>query len=191
MLKMKWFAFLLAVLALNSGSAMEEIKTAPDGSLRCGELRARLAWFDAEWRMTGQQPDTVEPLPGYPVIRNGLFELRAKFKLFHNAGVLELSERLETKNGFVRYTANLSSSRKLESRSCALAFELPVAAFEGKRLSIGNTRVTLSNDPATEYKPFYHVRSIAIPVSAETIIATCSFVALPLPNAARLAELGE
>ena len=164
MQKIKWLSLLLTALILSVGSATEEIKTAPDGSLRCGELRARLAWFDAEWRMTGQQSDTVEPLPGYPAIRNGFFELQAKFKLFHNAGTLNLVEKLENRNGVLLYTAALSSPQKLESRSCALAFELPVSAFEGKSLLIGATRVTLSNDPATEYKPFYHVRSIAIPM---------------------------
>ncbi len=151
-------------LAAAPSFAQEEIKTAPDGSLRCGVLRARLAWFDAEWRMTGQQPDTVEPLQNYPVVNAGQFELKAKFKLFHNVGVLDLTERLTFQADSMRYTAQLAPAQPLESRSCVLAFELPVAAFSGKNLLIGSTRVTLSDNPATEYKPFYHVRSIAIPM---------------------------
>lgn len=106
----------------------------PDGEILCGPLRLRLAWFDGEWRMTGQERGTVFPAPGYPLEQPELFELEGTLRLFHDAGELRLTERVELLPGTLKYRAALRGKPGMPCRSAALILELPVAEFGGKTL---------------------------------------------------------
>lgn len=113
--------FLILFLAVCTGlRGMAAPRITPDGEILCGPLRLRLAWFDGEWRMTGQERGTVFPAPGYPLEQPELFELEGTLRLFHDAGELRLTERVELLPGALKYRAALRGKPGMPCRSAAL-----------------------------------------------------------------------
>ena len=157
--------FLILFLAVCTAcAAWAAPRITPDGEILCGPLRLRLAWFDGEWRMTGQERGTVFPAPGYPLEQPELFELEGTLRLFHDAGELRLTERVELLPGALKYRAALRGKPGMPCRSAALILELPVAEFGGKTLKADGRPVTLDAvSPAAAY-PELRAERIAIPL---------------------------
>jgi hypothetical protein len=125
----------------------------PDGSFKYDHLRAQLAWFDGEWRMTGQNRESIRPSSGYPVVQTELFELDGVMKLNHSAGSLKLQETIRLRPSRMHYSAVLKGAGKMPCRNAVLILSLPVAAFGGKHLFADNQRITLSAEDAKANYP--------------------------------------
>ena len=157
------------------GAAADTLTITPDGGLSCGPIRARLAWFDGQWRMTGQENGTVIPAPGYPARTAVTCTLNGNLKLFHDAGLVNLQESITLQPHAVEYHAELNGNT-LECRSAVFILELPLAEFGDKKLMADAAGITLDKEnPKADYPVIHNCRKLQIPFREETITITGEF----------------
>lgn len=148
----------------------------PDGAFQYGSIRFQLAWFDGDWRMTGQDRESIVPARGYPVTQPELFDFEGEMRLNHNAGVLKLLENIRLLPGELRYQASLTGTPETGCRGAFFIIELPVAEFGGRDIVADGQKITLSADnPAASYPELKGVRTLQIPTADGPVTLSGNF----------------
>lgn len=136
-----------------------------DGSFKYDNVRGQLAWFDGDWRMTGQDRESIAPSAGYPVVQPELFDLDGTMKLNNNAGSLKIQETIRLSADTMQYSARLTGKKGMPCRNAVLILALPVNAFGGKNLLADGHAITMSAaNPSASYPELKNVKTLAIPM---------------------------
>lgn len=136
-----------------------------DGSFSYGGIQVQLAWFAEDWRMTGQNWQTVKPINGYPVCQPEMFELEGSLNLLNKAGSVKLQETIRLRVDHMQYQATLSGAKEIGCRAVSLILSLPVRLFGGKALLADAQSVELNKkDPKAGYPLLKKLSKLSIPM---------------------------
>ncbi len=136
-----------------------------DGSFQYNDVKVQLAWFDGNWRMTGQDRKSILPISGYPVQQPELFSLDGTLKLNAGAGSVNIQETIRMTQENMIYSASLAATKKMPYRAVSLIFTLPIDKFGGKELSADGKRVLLSaKNKNVQYPSLKDISSLLIPL---------------------------
>ncbi|HEY1628453.1 MAG TPA: hypothetical protein VGF52_01265 [Tepidisphaeraceae bacterium] len=139
--------FLSAVASAQTTQPSAEIspgfKLRPVGVIDIGDAYAEVNYYDSKWTIA-QQHDKFVPGKAAPATQPSVHEISGV--LTTAAGPAKYSERVEAIDGGIKYSAELSSEKPLDTNELSMAFILPLDTFGGKQIVVDAQSQKLSKD---------------------------------------------
>ncbi|MFA5206942.1 MAG: hypothetical protein WC708_21280, partial [Lentisphaeria bacterium] len=128
---------------LGAATAFGPAQINDDGSLKIDEAHWAVIHFGGSYATCAQQdPQTVDPLPGYPRQEDGQWLLRASFKTAE--GTFTLVERLtKVTDHELRLALEITAEPPVNTGELSLVLLLPVEQFGGRAFEVDGETFTL------------------------------------------------
>src|ERR1700733_1180566 len=121
-------------------------KLRPVGVIDVDDLFFEVNYYDAKWTIA-QQHDRFTPVPqSAPATQPSVHVISGVLNTA--AGAANYSETVEAIDSGIKYSAELSSEKPLETNELSMAFLLPLKSFGGKQMMIDQQPLVLPLEPA-------------------------------------------
>jgi hypothetical protein len=117
------------------------MKLRPVGVIDIGDMYVEVNYYDSKWTIA-QQHDKFTPVGNAPATQPSDHVIKGI--LTTAAGAANYSETVESIDGGIKYSAQLTSEKPLDTNELSMAFILPTKSFGGKQIMVDQQPQALS-----------------------------------------------
>ena len=168
------FVFLSSFLAL---CAAERFRFDSAGVMKIDVLSFRLVRWSPDWSSFQEQGNaTVSADSGFPVDRNGVYELKGAFHV-RNGTFSLLEKAVRSGSGGLEYSADLANPKGIPAASVNLAAKLPVSLMANRPLLADGRNIAFGKkpDPKKISISLPQVKNLILPLKSGTLKISGSF----------------
>ncbi len=141
-----WSSVAIAAENIVAGASID-----PSGAITFDAITMRLRHYNNKWNLAVQDSNSIKPDAGYPVAKDGNFNLQAKWNLRDGKSFNLVEDVKKLDESSFHYSLKLNSSDANPTNTLCLSLILPCAVYAGQPLYLGGEKFTIPAEADKKY----------------------------------------